>query len=97
MCGCAQVHHPNAVQFLGACTKQEPYILVTELMSGGSMADTFRMMKVGAFLQRCLPVFACSSYSQVSPNIQFGNFEESCSRLFFILPHRWIWSFTPKS
>ena len=25
----AQVHHPNAVQFLGACTKQEPYILVT--------------------------------------------------------------------
>jgi hypothetical protein len=24
-----QVHHPNAVQFLGACTKQEPYILVT--------------------------------------------------------------------
>ena len=24
-----KVHHPNAVQFLGACTKQEPYILVT--------------------------------------------------------------------
>ena len=45
---CMQVHHPNAVQFLGACTKQEPYILVTELMSGGSMADTFRMMKVFA-------------------------------------------------
>jgi serine/threonine protein kinase len=42
------VHHPNAVQFLGACTKQEPYILVTELMPGGSMADTFRMMKVSS-------------------------------------------------
>jgi serine/threonine protein kinase len=24
-----KVHHPNAVQFIGACTKQEPYILVT--------------------------------------------------------------------
>lgn len=38
----------RAVQFLGACTKKEPYILVTELMTGGSMADTFRMMQVGA-------------------------------------------------
>ena len=37
-----KVHHPNAVQFLGACTKQEPYILVTELMSGGSLADATR-------------------------------------------------------
>lgn len=41
-----KVHHPNAVQFLGACTKQQPYILITELMCGGSMADCFRMMKV---------------------------------------------------
>ena len=24
-----RVHHPNAVQFLGACTKQQPYIIVT--------------------------------------------------------------------
>jgi len=37
-----KVHHPNAVQFLGACTKKEPYILVTELMSGGSLADAMR-------------------------------------------------------
>lgn len=37
-----RVHHPNAVQFLGACTKREPYILVTELMAGGSLADAFR-------------------------------------------------------
>lgn len=37
-----RVHHPNAVQFLGACSKREPYILVTELMSGGSLADAFR-------------------------------------------------------
>lgn len=27
-----RVHHPNAVHFLGACTKAEPFILVTELM-----------------------------------------------------------------
>lgn len=37
-----KVHHPNAVQYLGACTKREPYILVTELMTGGSLADAFR-------------------------------------------------------
>ena len=37
-----RVHHPNAVQFLGACTKREPYMLITELMSGGSLADAFR-------------------------------------------------------
>ena len=24
-----RVHHPNAVQFLGACTKREPFILVS--------------------------------------------------------------------
>ncbi len=34
------------LQFLGACTKQEPYILITELMAGGSMADTFRLIQV---------------------------------------------------
>jgi tRNA A-37 threonylcarbamoyl transferase component Bud32 len=38
-----KVHHPNAVQFLGACTKQEPYVLVTELMTGGSLSDAMRM------------------------------------------------------
>lgn len=37
-----RVHHPNAVQFLGACTKSTPYILVTELMCGGSVADALR-------------------------------------------------------
>jgi hypothetical protein len=34
------------VQFLGACTKKEPYILVTELMSGGSLADAFKRPQV---------------------------------------------------
>lgn len=41
-----RVHHPNAVQFLGACTRREPYILVTELMCGGSLADAFRLPQV---------------------------------------------------
>lgn len=44
-------HHPPPLpplpQFLGACTKREPYILVTELMSGGSLADAFRRPQVG--------------------------------------------------
>ncbi|KAK9810142.1 hypothetical protein WJX72_005510 [[Myrmecia] bisecta] len=41
-----KVHHPNAVQFLGACTKQEPYVLITELMTGGSLADAMRLQRV---------------------------------------------------
>ena len=50
-----RVHHPNAVQFLGACTKKEPYILVTELMQGGSLADAFR--RTEAFpLRRALEI-----------------------------------------
>ena len=35
-----KVHHPNCVQFLGACTKQKPYIVLTELMAC-SLADAF--------------------------------------------------------
>ncbi|CAG9465309.1 unnamed protein product [Pedinophyceae sp. YPF-701] len=38
-----RVHHPNAVQMLGACTKKKPYMLVTEFVPGGSLADVFRM------------------------------------------------------
>jgi hypothetical protein len=43
-----RVHHPNAVQFLGACTKTTPYILVTELMCGGSVADALRPGPAGS-------------------------------------------------
>ena len=31
------------MQFLGACTKKNPYMLVTELMYGGSLADCFKL------------------------------------------------------
>lgn len=31
-----RVHHPNAVQFLGACTKQTPYILVSGQFSSAA-------------------------------------------------------------
>ncbi|WIA42498.1 hypothetical protein OEZ86_008486 [Tetradesmus obliquus] len=37
-----KVHHPHTVQFFGAVTKQTPYMIVTEFMSCGSMADMFR-------------------------------------------------------
>lgn len=37
-----KVHHPHCVQFLGGCTKSKPYMIVTELMAGGSMADIFK-------------------------------------------------------
>ncbi|KDD75764.1 protein kinase [Helicosporidium sp. ATCC 50920] len=50
-----RVHHPNAVQFMGACTRHEPYVLVTELMRGGSLADAFRLSKAFTF-RRALEV-----------------------------------------
>ncbi|KAF8063844.1 TRN1 [Scenedesmus sp. PABB004] len=37
-----KVHHPHAVQFFGAVTKQTPYMIITEFMGCGSMADMFR-------------------------------------------------------
>lgn len=37
-----KVHHPHTVQFFGAVTKQTPYMIITEFMGCGSMADMFR-------------------------------------------------------
>lgn len=37
-----KVHHPHTVQFLGAVTKQTPFMIVTEFMVGGSLADLFK-------------------------------------------------------
>ena len=39
MAVCVHLVHPNIVQFLGAITTQEPLCIVTELMTGGSLAD----------------------------------------------------------
>lgn len=50
-----RVHHPNAVQFFGACSKREPYILVTELMNGGSLADAFQRIE-GFPIRRALQI-----------------------------------------
>lgn len=36
------VHHPHCVQFLGCDLDRKPYMLVTELLPRGSLADTFR-------------------------------------------------------
>ena len=36
------MHHPNTVQFLGACTRKQPFMIVTEFMPGGSLADLLK-------------------------------------------------------
>ncbi len=36
------MHHPNTVQFLGACTRKQPFMIITEYMPGGSLADLLR-------------------------------------------------------
>lgn len=46
-----KIHHPNCVQFLGACTKQKPYIVLTELMAC-SLADAFMKTFVAASPRR---------------------------------------------
>jgi serine/threonine protein kinase len=37
-----KVHHTHTVQFLGAVTKQKPFMIITEFMAGGSLLDMFR-------------------------------------------------------
>ncbi len=34
-----KVHHPHAVQFLGAVTTSQPYMLIYEFLPGGSLLD----------------------------------------------------------
>lgn len=41
-----KVHHPHTVRFFGACTKQQPYMIVTEFLPGGSLADMFKRADV---------------------------------------------------
>ena len=36
------MHHPNTVQFLGACTRKQPFMIITEYMPGGSLADLLK-------------------------------------------------------
>ncbi|CAD7702248.1 unnamed protein product [Ostreobium quekettii] len=37
-----KVHHPHTVQFLGAVTRSQPFMIVTEFMAGGSLSDVFK-------------------------------------------------------
>ncbi|KAK9786069.1 hypothetical protein WJX73_002690 [Symbiochloris irregularis] len=39
-----KIHHPHCTQFLGACTRQTPYMIVTEFIPGGSLADFFKII-----------------------------------------------------
>lgn len=41
------MHHPHTVQFFGAVTKSMPYMIVTEFMGAGSMADMLKVRAVG--------------------------------------------------
>ena len=43
-----QKHHPGCVQFYGAITRSRPLMLVTELVSGGSVADLLRASRNGS-------------------------------------------------
>jgi serine/threonine protein kinase len=38
---------PAPPQFLGACTKKQPYMIVTEFLPGGSLADLFKAVNKG--------------------------------------------------
>eukprot|EP00884_Botryococcus_braunii_P011890 jgi/Botrbrau1/20701/Bobra.0058s0030.1 len=42
-----KIHHPNAVQFLGAVTKEQPSMFVTEFLPGGSLADLLKLVEEG--------------------------------------------------
>ena len=35
-------HHPRVVQFLGACTRQQPWLLLSEFLKGGSVASALQ-------------------------------------------------------
>ncbi|KAL6746387.1 protein kinase [Haematococcus lacustris] len=40
-----KVHHPHTVQFLGAVTRSQPFMIVTEFIGGGSLTDMFRSQR----------------------------------------------------
>lgn len=48
------MHHPNTVQFLGACTRRQPFMIVTEYMAGGSLADLIRQPENFPSLRRAV-------------------------------------------
>eukprot|EP00798_Chlamydomonas_sp_ICE-L_P018142 gene18142-24582_t len=46
-----KIHHPNTTQFLGACTKTKPLVLLTELMAC-SLADALQLSFLSPSLRR---------------------------------------------
>jgi serine/threonine protein kinase len=48
-----KIHHPHCVQFLGAATHEQPYMIVTEFLPGGSLADVFKCARVRAPAAAC--------------------------------------------
>lgn len=49
-----KMRHPNITQFLGACTQTKPYMLVTEYMPGGSLADLLKSPEYHPSIKRAL-------------------------------------------
>jgi len=41
----AHMHHPRVVQFLGACTKGRPLLVLSEFLRGGSVAQALERLK----------------------------------------------------
>ena len=41
----SHLRHPNLVLFLGACTMQEPLLILSEFMSGGSLEARYNLMR----------------------------------------------------
>lgn len=65
-----KVHHPHCVQFFGAVTKQKPFMIITEFMGCGSMADMFRA--AGESLLGGLVILAGRSSSKLGALLTLG-------------------------
>ena len=48
----AHMHHPRVVQFLGACTKGRPWLILSEFLRSGSVADVLAKLPAGEALPR---------------------------------------------
>lgn len=51
---CRHLRHPNIVQFLGACTVPGHLSMVTELMTGGDLAQLIEKKRNLSVIQKCL-------------------------------------------
>jgi serine/threonine protein kinase len=83
-----RMHHPNAVQFLGACTRKEPYIIVTELMSCSLMTAfvlTFRLsLRRQVRLHHPLPTAHCGRRPTCCARCAAPSCAHACASVFAV-------------